>query len=250
MILEWCPHYLRWDEVDPARHPFDCASAAQAVHSLGPARRGAWSRGEAQLWADATSYAPWPESLAGWFEAYPLDLAAVEDQQILWERAARNLTLQVVDRTGCGSGWYGHCRQVLTWFLGRWGVAPGRDGAAEDIRAFDGALDPARAEALLAALEPGRADAARGRLVRLRAAPRPAATRPDHARSAFLALVFVLAREGVALNSVGLLRRVTFRADDPQDVPALVRYIGIYLAQTRRGASSCVPGAEKPSLSG
>ncbi|MEV5378932.1 hypothetical protein AB0L26_23595 [Streptomyces nondiastaticus] len=118
--------------------------------------------------------------LAGWFEAYPLELAAVEDQQILWERAARNLILQVIDRTGCGSGWYGHCRQVLTWFLSRWGVAPdvaeelveqaigGRfrswtGPAAEDIRTFDGALlDPARAEALLAALEMVRADAARG----------------------------------------------------------------------------------------
>ncbi|WMX43602.1 hypothetical protein [Streptomyces roseicoloratus] len=32
--------------------------------------------------------------------------------------------MQVVDRTGCGSGWHGHCRQVLTWFLNRWGVAP------------------------------------------------------------------------------------------------------------------------------
>lgn len=39
-------------------------------------------------------------------------------------RAARNLILQVVDRTGCGSGRHGHCRQVLTWFLSRGGVMP------------------------------------------------------------------------------------------------------------------------------
>lgn len=173
--------------------------------------------------------------------AYPLDLDGIEDQRILWERTVRNLILQVVDRTGCGSGWYGHCQQVLTWFLDRWGragrcaracgrgdrwavpqlerprtvlvddvaervtqelspdnrprlaaqpavdhlehwlavretvawheaqdrggyepVTPRRDGAADDIRAFDGALDPARAEGLLAALGRLRADAARG----------------------------------------------------------------------------------------
>ncbi|MGW2349045.1 hypothetical protein [Actinacidiphila glaucinigra] len=41
-------------------------------------------------------------------------------------------------------------------------VAPARDGAAEDIRAFDGAVDATRAGGLLAALERLRADAARG----------------------------------------------------------------------------------------
>lgn len=66
----------------------------------------------------------WLESLAGWFEAYPLGLVSVADQRILWERAARNLILHVVDRTGCDSGWYGHCDQVLSWFLSRWGVVP------------------------------------------------------------------------------------------------------------------------------
>ncbi|MFJ3146710.1 hypothetical protein ACIPJM_30220 [Streptomyces halstedii] len=66
----------------------------------------------------------WLESLAGWFEAYPLGLVSVADQRILWERAARNLIPHVVDRTGCDSGWYGHCDQVLSWFLSRWGVVP------------------------------------------------------------------------------------------------------------------------------
>ncbi len=453
MIVELAPGFLSWDEVDPARHPFDSASAAQVVQSLGPARRvprrpdipfhdlamSDWSHGEAKLWADAMSYAlvqrygrwtvgwrwahdegdfdggpvgnwccprdsittpeetlalvvaalcewrGWLESLAGWFETYPLQLNAVEDQRIWWERAARNLILQVVDRTGSGSGWHRHCRQVLTWFLDRWGVAPDmaqelveeaiggrfrswtgpetvlvddvaerlalslrpddgtrspepapdhlrrwlalresvpwqeapgggadgpvipcRDGAAEDIRAFDGAVDPARAAGLLAALELLRADAARGvpldfELLRrwqqhvldtpqvppFRSSPAFAkggreryGIGPDtrarfdaclaesatnggralpltaraarayldvcffhpfddgNARCAFLALVFVLAREGIALEDVGLLRRVTFQADVPQDPLILARYIGIHLTETRRTAAS------------
>ncbi|MGW1657047.1 hypothetical protein [Streptomyces atratus] len=61
----------------------------------------------------------WLESLTGRFEACPMDLADVEDQRILWECAARNLIVQVTERTGCGSGWHRHCRQVLTWFLSR-----------------------------------------------------------------------------------------------------------------------------------
>ncbi|MEU4066193.1 hypothetical protein AB0F25_27905 [Streptomyces wedmorensis] len=40
----------------------------------------------------------WLESLAGWFEAYPLNLTEVEGRRILWERAARNLILQATDR--------------------------------------------------------------------------------------------------------------------------------------------------------
>ncbi|MFF4845334.1 hypothetical protein [Streptomyces collinus] len=64
----------------------------------------------------------WLESLAARFEAYPLDLAGIDDQRILWDRTARDLILHVTDRTGCGSGWYAHCHQVLSWFLSRWGV--------------------------------------------------------------------------------------------------------------------------------
>ncbi|WP_137990981.1 Fic family protein [Streptomyces vilmorinianum] len=454
MTSELWPRLLTWDEVDPARHPFDGAAAARVVRSLGPALRvpnrpdvplgdpamSAWSRHEGKLWADAMSYAlmerygrwvvgwrwahdegdfdggpvgswccprdsittpeetldrvvaalcewrAWLESLAGRFEAYPLDPLGIEGQRILWERATRNLIQQVVDRTGCGSGWYAHCRQVLTWFLSRWGVAPdiaqglvaeavggrfhswtspdivliddvaerlaqalppgdrprsvaqppvdhlerwlavrgtvawheapfrggegpvtpARDGAAEDIRAFDGALDPARAEGLLAALEHVRAEAVRG--ARLDFAllqawqqhvldtPRPPAFRtlpafakggrersgiaPDtqahldaclaesakdhdaplpltaraarayldvcffhpfddgNARSAFLVLLFVLAREGVTLDDVGLLRRITFRAGDPQDALRLTGSIDLHLAETRRRTAS------------
>ncbi|MFB6634479.1 Fic family protein [Streptomyces sp. NPDC056362] len=342
----------------------------------------------ARVVAALCEWRAWLESLAGWFDAYPLDLAGIEDQRILWERGARNLILQVVDRTGCGSGWHGHCRQVLTWFLSRWGVAPdlarewveeaiggrfaswtgpdpelvedvaerlalsvrqddtprpagpatdhlerwldvregvpwhevtqddrddpvtpSRDGVVEDVRAFDGALDPARADGLLAALERLRADAARGSALdfallqrwqrHVLGTPRPPAFRelpafakggkerygigPDtrarldaclaesaraadrplpltaraarayldvcffhpfddgNARAALLALVFVLAREGVALDGVGLLRRVTFQADEPGDALALTRYVGIHLAETRRTAGG--PGS-------
>ncbi|NIL50486.1 Fic family protein [Streptomyces sp. 2BBP-J2] len=339
----------------------------------------------ARVVAALCEWREWLASLARWFDAYPLDLTAVEDQRILWERAARNLILQVTDRTGCGSGWHGHCRQVLTWFLSRWRVAPdlaqelvdeavggrlaswtdpapvvvedvaerlarslrsdngtrsvgpapdhlegwlavresvpwqevledsrddpvspSRDGAAEDIRAFDGALDPARARGLLAALELLRADAARGACLDFELLQRwqqhvlgtsqpppfrdlPAFAKagrerygigPDtrarldaclaesarqierplpliaraarayldvcffhpfddgNARSALLTLVFVLAREGVALDGVSLLRRVTFQADEPQDALALTRYVDIHLSETRRNTAA------------
>ncbi|WP_413751758.1 Fic family protein [Streptomyces sp. R-74717] len=185
-------------------------------------------------------------------------------------------------------------------------VAPACDGATEDIRAFDGALDPARARGLLTALELLRADAVRGSSLdfellqrwqqHVLGTPQPPAFRdlpafakggrerygidPDtrarldaclaesarnierplpltaraacayldvcffhpfddgNARSAFLALVFVLAREGVALDGVSLLRRVTFQADEPQDALTLMRYVDIHLAETRRNTAS------------
>ncbi|WP_329043433.1 Fic family protein [Streptomyces sp. NBC_00178] len=331
--------------------------------------------------AAVTEWRDWLESLAGRFEAYPLVLADVEDQRILWECAARNLIIQVTDRTGCGSGWYGHCRQVLTWFLTHWGVAPdvagelvdkaiggrflswtgpdtalvtdvaerlslslrsddgerptarrpdhlrewltvrgtvpwpaapdtrtdgpappSRDGAAEDIRTFDAAVDPARADGMLAALALVRADAARGATLdfellrawqrRVLATPEPppfrtlpafakggrerygidAGTRDrldaclagstadggrplplaaraarafldvcffhpfddGNARAAFLTLVFVLAREGAAVESVRLFRAFTFRADDPQDAVYLAGVLDRQLPESRR----------------
>ncbi|MFD0538950.1 Fic family protein [Actinomadura luteofluorescens] len=185
-------------------------------------------------------------------------------------------------------------------------VTPSRDGAAESIRAFDGAIDPARAEGLLTALERARADATQDapltleRLCdwqqRVLGVPQPPRFRnsvafakggrerygiaPDtparleaclaesgsddrrplpliaraarayldvcffhpfddgNARAGFLALVFVLAREGVALDDVSLLRRVSFQADSPQDPLTLIRYIDLHLAQTRQRAAS------------
>jgi hypothetical protein len=452
VIAELAPGRLSWDEVDPARHPFDSESAEELVRSLGVAQRVPrrpelphlepemrdWIWDEARPWADAMSQAlaehygrwtvgwrwahdegdfdggpvgswmspgacvttpeetlarvvaalrewrGWLESLAGWFEAYPLDLTSGADDRILWERAARNLILQVTDRTGCGSGWYGHCHQVLTWFLDHWGVEPGlaeklvdeaiggrfeswtgpgielvddvaerlarslppgdtappaagpppddlerwlavragvpwqecpddgggpvtpsRDGAAVDIRAFDGALDPARAAGLLAALDLMRADAARGapldfallrgwqqhvlgtprppdfrtlpafakngrerygigpdtraRLDACLAESAPTGPRPlpvtaraarayldvcffhpfddGNARAALLTALYVLAREGIGLDDVGLLRRIAFQAGEPGDPMALARYIGIHLSRTRRNAA-------------
>ncbi|MFJ4985823.1 Fic family protein [Streptomyces sp. NPDC088732] len=452
MNPELSPRDLSWDEVDPARHPFDSASANRVVRSLGPARRvprrpdvpagdavlDAWRWNEARPWADAMSHAlvktygrwvvgwrwahdeedfdggpvgswrgaagsittpeetvarvvaslcewrEWLESLAEKFEAYALEPAAVEDQRILWECAARNLILYVTDRTGCGSAWYGHCRQVLTWFLSHWGVRPGiagdlvdraiggrflswtgpdaalvadvaerlalslwpqdgkwlpepatpdhlerwlavreavsweaardgasegpvspsRDGAAEDIRVFDGALDPDREKGLLDALALARFDAARsapldfallrGWQQHVLHTPQPPAFRSlpafakegrerygigaatpvrldaclaesapggentlalsaraarafldvcffhpfddGNARSAFLVLVFVLAREGVGLDNVGLIRRISFRAEEPRDAQQLAEYVGLHIAETRLAA--------------
>ncbi|MFJ9752832.1 hypothetical protein [Streptomyces chartreusis] len=40
----------------------------------------------------------------------------------MWESAAVDLVMVVVDRTGSGDAWYEHSRQVLTWFLTRWGI--------------------------------------------------------------------------------------------------------------------------------
>ncbi|MFJ8623773.1 Fic family protein [Kitasatospora sp. NPDC093550] len=455
MIANLSPRLLRWNDVDPVRHPFDRASAAREIRGLGPALRvpsssdapadeegrNAWEWNVAGPWAAAMSYAlaehyggwvagwrwaigegdydggpigswccpphsvgtpeetverviaavcewrAWLEDLACRFEEHPLDAAAVEEQRSRWERAARSLILQVAERTRGDSGWYGHCEQVLVWFLDRWGVAPeaaeglvreaiggrfrswispdtelvgavaeqlaqslrpgharggppaeplpdhlerwlavrrdvvwpepsagaghgpvtpSRDGAAEDVRAFDGAIDVARADGLLAALDLLRADAARGAVLDVELlsgwqqhvldTPQPPAFRtlpafakggaerygigPDtrarfdaclaesagsdgttlslsaraarayldvcffhpfedgNARAAFLALLFVLAREGVGLDDVNLLRRVTFQADDPRDPPILVRYIDLHLAETRSNAAA------------
>ncbi|MFD7985404.1 Fic family protein [Kitasatospora indigofera] len=457
MIRELAPDNLTWDDVNPARHPFDAAAAPEVVRCLGPASHVprrldpssadpamiAWSQTEDRAWADAMSHAlvehygrwsvgwrwahdegdfgggpvgswccprhsittpqetlgrvaaglsewrAWMESLAGRFEAYPLDLSSIGEQRILWERAIHHLILQVSDRTGCGSGWYGHCHQVLTWFLAHWEVEPSvartmveqaiggrfkswtgpdallveevaerlsaslrpdhevrsdppvrdhlqswltirattawqkcptvdgepvtaaRDGAADDIQTFDRAVDPARARGMLAALGLVRADAARGaaldfELLRgwqqhvlgadqpplFRSAPafakegrerygigpdtRPrmdsclAESAPDpdnplpvtaraarayldvcffhpfddgNARAAFLTLVFVLAREGITLDSVGLLRRVSFQADDPRDGPVLAHYIDIHMNGIRR--NSLPPSQER-----
>jgi hypothetical protein len=193
----------------------------------------------------------WLESLAGWFKAYPLDLAAVEDQRILWERAARNLILQVVDRTGHGTGWHGHCTLVLTWFPDRWHIAP---DIAQDLvaQAIGGRFHSwASPDTVLVD------DVAERLALSLRSddASRPTEPTPDHlrrwlavresvpgnARSAFLALVFVLAREGIALNGVSLLRRISFQADDPQDPLPLARYIDLHITETRRTTSSDRP---------
>ncbi|MEU2246925.1 hypothetical protein [Streptomyces sp. NPDC019224] len=192
-------------------------------------------------------------------------------------------------------------------------VVPLRDGAAEDIRAFDRAIDPARAEGLLSGLELLRADAARGARLdftrvsswqqHILGTPQPPPFRsltafakggrerygigPDtrarfdtclaesaadtgrplgvtaraarayldicffhpfddgNARSAFLTLVFVLAREGIALDGVSLLRRITFEADDLKAPLILGRCINVHLAETRRRAADPTGAASR-----
>nr|WP_246112225.1 Fic family protein [Streptomyces hawaiiensis] len=59
-----------------------------------------------------------------------------------------------------------------------------------------------------------------------------------NARAAFLTLIFVLAREGIALDGVILLRRITFQADELKDALALASYIDLHLTETRRRAAA------------
>ena len=58
-----------------------------------------------------------------------------------------------------------------------------------------------------------------------------------NARAAFLALVFVLAGDGVVLDQVGPLRRVPRRADQPGDAVALAQLVTVLItASARRSA--------------
>jgi hypothetical protein len=42
--------------------------------------------------------------------------------------------------------------------------------------------------------------------------------------------------EGITLDDVLFLRRVSFRADNPDDPPTLARFIDVHLRETRRNA--------------
>ncbi|MER6304377.1 Fic family protein [Kitasatospora sp. NPDC001539] len=55
-------------------------------------------------------------------------------------------------------------------------------------------------------------------------------------RAALLTLLFVLARAGVTLDSVVLIRRFSHRADDPQDALSLCRSVELHLRQNRTAA--------------
>ncbi|MDE3722155.1 Fic family protein [Nocardiopsis sp. N85] len=57
-------------------------------------------------------------------------------------------------------------------------------------------------------------------------------------RSAFLTLVFVLAREGVALDQVGPIRRPVRHADDPEDALALADLVAVLIDPARGRAVS------------
>ncbi|MFJ8691926.1 hypothetical protein [Streptomyces roseolilacinus] len=59
-------------------------------------------------------------------------------------------------------------------------------------------------------------------------------------RSAFLTLIFVLAREDVAPD-VGLLHGFTFQSDHPQDALILARCVDLRFTETRRRAASPGP---------
>ncbi|GAB2962012.1 hypothetical protein GCM10027280_58660 [Micromonospora polyrhachis] len=71
----------------------------------------------------------WLENLAERFDRLrPLPDARESpgDLAIAWEVAVAQLVNMTVDRTRSDSGWYGHCRQVLAWFLTAAGVPESR----------------------------------------------------------------------------------------------------------------------------
>ncbi|MFF9051539.1 hypothetical protein ACF09Z_10370 [Streptomyces erythrochromogenes] len=74
----------------------------------------------------------WLEDLAERFVnlAPPRNTAVTSTDHWYWERACTRLVTVVADRTQAESGWYGHCMQVLRWFLAYNGIDEGR---AEEI---------------------------------------------------------------------------------------------------------------------
>ncbi|MER8045255.1 hypothetical protein [Streptomyces sp. NPDC094032] len=68
----------------------------------------------------------WIEDLAERFSALaPPSHSAVPLSSVdpwYWERACTRLVTVVADRTRAHSGWYGHCMQVLEWFLAYSGI--------------------------------------------------------------------------------------------------------------------------------
>lgn len=55
-----------------------------------------------------------------------------------------------------------------------------------------------------------------------------------NARSAFLALTFVLARAGITLDQVGPIRRIARRADSPTDAFALAKLVAMLIETSAR----------------
>ncbi|XEC33121.1 hypothetical protein JAO84_34365 [Streptomyces fradiae] len=74
----------------------------------------------------------WLEDLTGRFAAVapPRNRPVLSADLWYWERACTRLVTVVADRTQAESGWYGHCMQVLRWFLASNGVDEGR---AEEV---------------------------------------------------------------------------------------------------------------------
>lgn len=59
-----------------------------------------------------------------------------------------------------------------------------------------------------------------------------------NARSAFLAMTFLLARVGIVLDQVAPVRRLQRRADDPEDALALANLISILMGKTYRRSAT------------
>ncbi|MFF4539969.1 hypothetical protein [Streptomyces aureus] len=72
----------------------------------------------------------WLEDLAERFTALapPVGPDASSADPWHWERACTRLVTVVADRTQADSAWYGHCLQVLEWFLAHSGVDEERAG--------------------------------------------------------------------------------------------------------------------------
>ena len=68
----------------------------------------------------------WIEDLAERFSALAPPSHSAESSSPVdpwhWERACTRLVTVVADRTRAESGWYGHCKQVLGWFLAYNGI--------------------------------------------------------------------------------------------------------------------------------
>lgn len=68
---------------------------------------------------------PSPSLPAG--QEAPPDSTSVSSADLWhWERACTRLVTVVADRTQAESGWYGHCMQVLRWFLAYNGIDEGQ----------------------------------------------------------------------------------------------------------------------------
>ncbi|WP_229347009.1 hypothetical protein [Streptomyces sp. UNOB3_S3] len=70
----------------------------------------------------------WLEDLAERFAALvpPENTPASSTDRWYWERACTRLVTVVADRTQAESSWYGHCMQVLQWFLASNGIDEGQ----------------------------------------------------------------------------------------------------------------------------
>ncbi|GAA5215981.1 hypothetical protein GCM10023323_67190 [Streptomyces thinghirensis] len=66
----------------------------------------------------------WLEDLTDRFAdlAPPGNAPVTSTDRWYWERACTRLVTVVADRTQAESGWYGHCMQVLRWFLAYSGI--------------------------------------------------------------------------------------------------------------------------------